>query len=479
MSSNRNETPALLVSLLVTVALIAALGTWLWPRLFPSTSSPTSQPNSGSSQPNSGNSSESSPPSGDRNPASGRLSRGEQILISENASALKQTGVEAIAAADYGRGVSLLESALKENRNDPEALIYLSNARIATDQAYTIAVAVPIETALNPALEILRGVAQAQSEINQAGGINGMPLRVVIADDGETSADTEQIANDLVSESDVLAVIGHFGSSATLETAPTYTQGELPLISATSTSVALSGVSKYVFRTTPSDRFAATALARYMLNDLQQQKAAVFFNSESDYSNSLKEEFSTSLSLTGGQVLTEVDLSDPNFSASISLENGIRQGADMIVLASNTSRLDQALQVVQVNRRRLPILGGDDVYGAKTVQVSGENGLGMVVAVPWHRLSNPETPFLRTARDLWGGEVSWRTVTAYDAVQAFRLSLGQTWRRDGMRAMLAQGSFQAKGASRSVRFMPSGDRNAPVQLVQIVKTAQSGYDFAP
>jgi hypothetical protein len=41
--------------------------------------------------------------------------------------------------------------------------------------------------------------------------------------------------------------------------------------------------------------------------------------------------------------------------------------------------------------------------------------VGMVLAVPWHILGDPNSPFPKAASQLWGGEVSWRTALAYDA----------------------------------------------------------------
>ncbi|WP_445240772.1 hypothetical protein [Microcoleus vaginatus] len=41
--------------------------------------------------------------------------------------------------------------------------------------------------------------------------------------------------------------------------------------------------------------------------------------------------------------------------------------------------------------------------------------------------------------------------------------------------------FTASGASGTISFLPSGDRNAPVQLVKVVEGSRStyGYDFTP
>ncbi|WP_346290464.1 ABC transporter substrate-binding protein [Sphaerothrix gracilis] len=469
--SNRNETPVLLISLLITVALVGALGAWLWPRLQLGGSDPsTDSAQSVNTQ------TETATETSDS-----RLSQGEQILVAD-ASPLKQQGVEAIAAGNYDQAVSLLESALAENRNDPEALIYLNNARIAEQQAYTIAVAAPVETALDPALEILRGVAQAQTEINQAGGLDGVPLRVVIADDGNSPAEAEAIANQLVAAADVLAVVGHFSSNITLATAPIYTEGQLPLISPTSTSVEISGVSDYVFRTTPSDRFAATTLARYMLNQLSQQTAAVFFNSESDYSTSLKNEFTTAVFSDGGQIAAELDLAAPNFNAAEAVQQLKSQGVETLMLAANTSTLDQAIAVIEANGGDLAMLGGDSLYNPEVLSV-GAAADDLVVAIPWHILADPEADFAQDSRRLWGGDVSWRTAMAYDAVMAIAAALESTpvTNRQNLQATLTSATFAADGAASQVKFLPSGDRNQAAQLVTVEPGSRSGrgYDFVP
>ena len=225
--------------------------------------------------------------------------------------------------------------------------------------------------------------------------------------------------------SEVLGVIGHFGSDTTLAASKVYQQNQLVAISPTSTSVQLSGVGSNIFRTVPSDRFAVNACSRYMLTQFKKQKAAVFFNTTSSYSKSLKDEFTTAIYGDGGQIVGEFDLANGNFNAADSVKIAIAQGAEVIMLASNSATLDQALQVVQVNAKRLPLLAGDDAYTAKTLQIGGAGATDMVLAVPWHILADPQSNFPQTSKQLWNAEVSWRTALAYDAAIGSIAGLGR------------------------------------------------------
>ena len=394
----------------------------------------------------------------------------------------KQEGIDAFKNQDYSRAVDHLENALKAYQNAPETLIYKNNAQIAQQQAYTIAVVVPLESTPNQSLEILRGVAQAQNEINKQGKIKGIPLKVAIADDNGDPTTAKEIAETLINEHpEVLGVIGHFSSGVSLEAASVY-KDKLVMISPTSTSVKLSGLNKYIFRTVPSDRFSAGALANYMLNNLDKRRAAVFYNSESAYSRSLKGEFITALIQGNGEVVGEVvDFSQPNFKSKARdyVKQAIDNQAEVLMLAPNSDTIEQALQVARINYEQLPLLAGDSPYSIDTLE-EGREVEGMVLAVAWHRDGNPNSPFPQNSQQLWGANVSWRTAMAYDAGKVLIAALKQNPSRKGIQETLAAQSFSVEeGASGTIRFLPtSGDRQQRIQLVTI-QPGNSGYNFIP
>ncbi|MEH1817882.1 MAG: ABC transporter substrate-binding protein [Nostoc sp.] len=462
--SQKNETKILALALLLTVAIVGG-GFWLFTKNGVKI----------------GNTAIQNQDAGNNTSLQDRISFGEKSLTPGEISPVKKEGLQAIAAKSYDKAIANFTAALKLNRNDPEALIFLNNARIGSSKSYTIVASVPLGTDPNAALEILRGIAQAQNQVNTSGGIKGVRLRVGIANDDDNPEIAKQIASNLVSNSEVLGVVGPNTSDSTLAAGSIYNSGQLVAISPTSTSVKISNFSRYVFRTVPSDFMAARSLANYMVKTLQKKNAVVFFNSQSNYSQSLKSEFVSSVSLEGGQVASEFDLSKADFSAAKSVEQATKQGTEVLMLAANTETLDKALQVIQINQKKLTLLAGDDVYTAKTLEIGREQAAGMIVAVPWHIDGDPKSDFPQKSRQLWGADVSWRSALSYDATVSLIKSLERNPTRSGVQEALASSDFSASGASGTIRFLPSGDRNAPVQLVKIVPGSRSrtGYDFEP
>ncbi len=409
-----------------------------------------------------------------------RVSAGEEILFPEP-SEDKQEAVKAIAQGNYANAITVLNASLDDDPNDPEAFIYRSNARIADERAVTIAVVAPVGDFSKIGLEILRGAAQAQDDINRNGGINGAPIRLVLVNDDNDPNTAKSIAETLVDDASVMGVVGHYASDVTLATVPIYEAGKLVTVSPVSTAVDLSGVSPYLYRTVPSDSFAAAALSAYMLYYRDNRKAAVYYDSTSDLSNSLKEEFKSFVTAWGGDIVAEYDLSQSGFDPNVQ-EAAEAKGADTLMLAPSLQTLPEAADVIRFNKRRLSILGGDELYNRTILVETGPDSLALTVAVPWHLLSRDSvTDFVTSSRKLWEGDVSWRTASTYDAVIAIAAGLQENPSRDGLKASLDNSNFSVNSATGPINFLPSGDRRQVDRLVLVENGTRSGtgYDFVP
>lgn len=169
----------------------------------------------------------------------------------------------------------------------------------------------------------------------------------------------------------------------------------------------------------------------------------------------------------GGKVLGRVDFPSHGFNAKKSVELAISENAETFVLFPDSYMLDKAIEVVNVNQQRLHLFAGANMFALKTLVKTRQNSVGMIAEAPCN--DNQDDPN------------HWRYVLAYESIQAFSAALQQNPNRAGVRAALSSPSFQAKGICEPVRFLPSGDRNTKVQLVQVLPGRQSGtgYDFVP
>lgn len=420
----------------------------------------------------------------DTNPTDRNISFGDKILNYYQENKIKKEGIDLISAGAYEQAITALEKARQMNPSDPEILIYLNNARIGKGKAYAIAISVPLGDAPDSALEMLRGVAQAQNEINSSGGINKLPLKVAIANDDNKTKLAKAIAKRLVQNEEILGVVGHGISDTSQAAGSIYESGRLVAISPISSAVQLSRFGGYVFRTMPSDRFTARALTNYMLANLKKEKAAVFFNSASVYSQSLKNEFKNSFFYLGrGKLVGEFDMAKSNFNAKLSVDLAIKKGAEIIALFPTNDVSDRALLVVKINRKRLKMISGDGFYTPKTLEIGGEEAEGMVLAIPGEIAGDRGWQFRAAAKQLWGQEVNWRTALAYDSARALIAAIRKKPTREGVQTALSSPDFSVAGVTGNVSFRDTGDREAPVQLVMVTPIApgkpENGYKFKP
>ncbi len=376
-----------------------------------------------------------------------------------------------------------MKTSLQLQRNDPESLIYLNNAKAATNNPLKIAAVVPIGANLNIAKEILRGVAQVQEKVNQGGGINGRFLQVAIINDNNNPKTAAEVAKKLVEDKSILAVVGHNSSDATLGAAPIYQSSQLVMISPTSDAKKISTLGDYIFRTVPSIRFQGDQLSRYLINRAKKSTVAICFDSSAEYSLSLKEEFTSAIFADGGKVIEiNCDLAQSNLNALDKVSQAIDQGADSLLLIPTVNNIDAAIAIAQANQNRLLLLGSSALYTFETLKEGQKTVEGMVLAVPWHPEAVGGNGFIAQARQLWGGDVNWRTAAAYDATTAIVTALKQgNADRQSLQKALSNSSFSVQGVAEQIKFLPSGDRNGGSILITIVpgQKSRTGFDFVP
>ncbi|WP_013321875.1 bifunctional serine/threonine-protein kinase/ABC transporter substrate-binding protein [Gloeothece verrucosa] len=425
------------------------------------------------------------------------------IINDDSPSSAKENGVEAYEKGNYIQALDFFENARKEQPRDPETLIYLNNVQLILNKTpvYSIAVSLPLKDRNNGSdagLEILRGVAQAQKYINENNIIKGYGLQVVITDDDNKPARAITIANTLGKVPNILGVIGSYASDVTKASVSVYDQHQLVLISPTSTSEDLTDSSRFFFRTVSPDQNKAEKVAKFLIQK-DIQKIAVFYNPDSSFSRSYKNNFEKSFAGRSIQVFD--NLKNENFDAYQAIKEVRTQGSQALFLIPdgrvNDFSFNNALDLMRANDNKLPIIGSDTLFNPAT-RNQRKFAQGIVIAIPWHPLTSSDPDFTKEAEKEWKGTVSWRTAMAYDATitlaQALNKIPSPNWmeslmmifnpkqKRLQLQQTLIDPNFKAKGVTAPEISFIKGDRQEnTVQLVTLISNPCSSgeYDFVP
>lgn len=297
-----------------------------------------------------------------------RMSLGEKLLTKDYSQSnpagvmASYEGMASFARCEFATAQNKYRESLSIDKNNPEALIYHNNAQAIASEHFKIAVSIPLGSKPDIAWEILRGVAQAQSEVNQQGGINQKLLLVQIVNDDNDPYVVQQLAKQLSADKNILAVVGHNDSNSSLAGAKIYQQEKLVMISPTSTSTKLSGMGSHILRTIPSVSALASKLANYA-SAQSLTKIAICSDSQDSASASFAQEFITQTITNGGQIQSiNCDFANNEFKPDSIVNKAVAKNVDALLIAPSVNKMDRAIAIAQANQQQLPLLGNHSLY---------------------------------------------------------------------------------------------------------------------
>jgi branched-chain amino acid transport system substrate-binding protein len=224
----------------------------------------------------------------------------------------------------------------------------------------------------------------AVKEINDAGGLQvgaeKMKVVLVVEDNAGKADQAASAAQKLITQDEVLAIIGPNASRYAIPASEIAESSETVLITPWSTNPKTTRDAntdepkKYVFRACFIDPFQGRVLAKFALENLKAQKAAVLYDVASDYNKGIAEVFKENYGTLGGKIVAfeTYTTNDKDFSAQLTK---IKAAApDVIFLPNYYSEVP--LQVQQAQRLGItaPFIGSDS-WGSNELLTLGGTAL--------------------------------------------------------------------------------------------------------
>ena len=148
------------------------------------------------------------------------------------------------------------------------------------------------------------GAEMAVTEINQQGGLLGTPVELIGHINKEAQPEVSvQIAERLIVEDDIIALIGPNRSSHAVEVGPIAQRYGIPMITTSATNPNVTNAGDFVFMASFTDGFQGAVMAEFAETDLGMTTAAVITRSGDLYTEGIAEFFTLNFSKLGGEIV--------------------------------------------------------------------------------------------------------------------------------------------------------------------------------
>jgi len=215
----------------------------------------------------------------------------------------------------------------------------------------------------------------AVEEANAKGGVAGMKITYVIQDDRNDATEAANVANLLVNQYRVKAIIGAVTSKATIPVSDVIQAAKIPTLTPTATNPKVTfadGKRKdYMFRSCFIDPFQGMVMAKFSRETLKKKRAAVLFDASNDYSKGTAEVFRDGFRKLGGAsaAFEAYGKDDVDFSALLTKVKA--SGADVLFLPDYYNKVGLIAKQAQEKGLKIQLVGPDGWDSPDLVKIAG------------------------------------------------------------------------------------------------------------
>lgn len=318
----------------------------------------------------------------------------------------------------------------------------------------------------------------AVEEANEAGGLFGKPVEIVIGDDEAQPEKSTTVAQRLIDDTDVLGVIGPMNSGSALAAGSLYQRARLPFLTPTATNPRITEQGWTVaFRVAGRDDIEGPAAAKFIAEDLKPKKVFAI-SDKTAFQTGIVQEVARKLKERGiDVVIEEVSDQDRDLSPIITRIKG--SGADLVYLGMTAPQVSLLLKQAAQAGVKFPAIGnGSSRDREALIKASGGEAEGVYVTYNARdpRSVHEAKAFIEKFEKRFNKSVSSYEPQAYDAtnillraIKAAGLKNGKVARADVVAAIRAQNDYPAIMGLK-ITFDAKGDiAAAPVSVSRVEK----------
>ncbi len=172
------------------------------------------------------------------------------------------------------------------------------------------------------------GAELATMQLNEAGGVRGIPIQLVargiptqrfVSENINETEYVTELALELIVEEEVSAIVGPNRSTYAVVVGEIAQNHGIPMMATSATNPSVTAAGDFVFMAAFTDDFQGVAMAAFALQDLEAKTAAVLTHKGDVYSEGLSQTFIDSFIAHGGHVVADefYTAGDTDFTAQL------------------------------------------------------------------------------------------------------------------------------------------------------------------
>ncbi|HET7704660.1 MAG TPA: ABC transporter substrate-binding protein [Thermoanaerobaculia bacterium] len=277
------------------------------------------------------------------------------------------------------------------------------------------------------------GIMMAMDEVNAAGGVKGRRIKVLTEDDQSKAEEAANAVSKLISQNNVVALLGEVASSNSLAAAPIAQSNKVPMISPSSTNPAVTEKGDYIFRMCFIDSYQGESMADYISKQLKMNSAAILVDVKSDYSTGLAQFFERAFVANGGRIVVKQSYAkgDNDFRSQLT---AIRSANPQVIFVPGYYN---DIGQIAIQARDLgitqPLAGGDGWESPKLVEIGGKALEGSFYSN--HYFAGDPDPmvrqFVEKYRERFGQTPDSLAALGYDSAKVLVNAMSKAAKLDG------------------------------------------------
>lgn len=328
------------------------------------------------------------------------------------------------------------------------------------------------------------GTKQAIDEINEAGGILGKQVKLVIEDEKGDTQEAVNVYNKLA-ESGASAIIGSITSGPTVAVAELANRDNMLLITPTGTQLDITEGRPSVFRVCFTDPFQGEILAQYAKETLGAKTAAVLSNNSSDYSQGVKDAFVAEAAKQGIEIVGDESYGNDDKDFRVQLTTIAAGNPDVVLIPDYY----EIIALIAPQAREVGITGTfvgpdgwDGVIEQLTTGLSDESLKSEALeSVEGSRFTNhyslddPDEKiqsFIKNYTELYGENPASFSALGYDAAYMVKQAIEDAGSTDSQAIVDAMKNIDFSGITGSIKF---DDNNNPIKAVSMIEVTDGAY----